>query len=328
MEVVRHDLGLDREQALEVVDAGHERAQRLVVLEIAHVVPHPGVPALRDREGVLQLGAAREHVAAAVHRQRRSRSAHSHASAAGTCAAPPRGAPPSRRCASRSAGRASGRGRRCSRAARRRPRRGRRSARRTRCRSSSRASCPRPPAGRGGAASTAASRRAPSLRGPRPPPTAASAAPGGEHDRPRALQQELQLRRPQVHELADRARGPAPSARTACPRGACGRAARPPPPRRPRGTPGGTRRCPSPPRSRRGAARGPRPRARPARPRPRPRPRPRTRAGPAARSRGTRSAARESGGPPGRGTPQGRPGTSRTRPSSCSAGRRARPARW
>ena len=58
VEVVDHHLGRDREEALEVGDALLERAQRLPVVEVADVVPHPGTAATRQAEGALELGAA------------------------------------------------------------------------------------------------------------------------------------------------------------------------------------------------------------------------------------------------------------------------------
>ena len=109
MQVVRHHRGLDREQPLEVVDALRERAQRLVVLEVADVMAHPRAPALRHGEGVLQL-ARRTRAGAAARDRQRDRRRHVAARAAQHAAgAPPPRAPPSRRCASRSGGRAAGR---------------------------------------------------------------------------------------------------------------------------------------------------------------------------------------------------------------------------
>ena len=60
VQVVGDDLGLDREQALEVLDPLAERAQRLEVLQVADVVADPGALALGEAERVLQLGAAAE----------------------------------------------------------------------------------------------------------------------------------------------------------------------------------------------------------------------------------------------------------------------------
>ena len=112
--------------ALEVLDPVGERAQRLVVLEVADVVADPRAFALGQAERVLELGAAGEQ------RPRRSGAgralgwrARSRASGAGTWAPrdtrPP--ARPSRRCASGSAGRGPGTGRRSRAAARARRRR-------------------------------------------------------------------------------------------------------------------------------------------------------------------------------------------------------------
>ena len=92
-------------------------AQRLLVLEVADVVAHPGARALGHAEGVLQLRAAGEQRRAAAAaapssagtypRERRSSSGRRAASA-----------PRSRRCACGSAGRAAGTGRRSRPAAR------------------------------------------------------------------------------------------------------------------------------------------------------------------------------------------------------------------
>src|SRR5262249_34193614 len=60
VEVVGDDLGLDREQPTEMRDALGERAQRLVVLEVADVVADPRAGPARQAERVLELGAARE----------------------------------------------------------------------------------------------------------------------------------------------------------------------------------------------------------------------------------------------------------------------------
>ena len=94
-----------------------ERAQRLVVLEVADVVGDPRALALGQAEGVLQLGAAGEqrraacrpgsgrlagHVAARAAQQQRSRARRRRR----------RRARPSRRCGSRSGGRARATGRR------------------------------------------------------------------------------------------------------------------------------------------------------------------------------------------------------------------------
>ena len=66
---MRHDLGLDRKEALEVGDAIPVGAQRLVVLEVADVVPDPRPAALDEAESALELRAAAEHLALAVDRQ-------------------------------------------------------------------------------------------------------------------------------------------------------------------------------------------------------------------------------------------------------------------
>ena len=58
VQVVRHHLGPDGEQPLEVTDALLEGAQRLVVLQVADVVRHPRPRPLRQAEGALELGAA------------------------------------------------------------------------------------------------------------------------------------------------------------------------------------------------------------------------------------------------------------------------------
>ena len=70
VEVVHDDLGLDGEEAPEVLDALGEGAQRLVVLEVADVVADPGARAARQAERVLQLGAAGQERARRADRQR------------------------------------------------------------------------------------------------------------------------------------------------------------------------------------------------------------------------------------------------------------------
>ena len=60
MEVVSDDLRRHREQPLEMLDPFDERQERLVVLEIADVVPHPGPRPSSDAERVLELRPARE----------------------------------------------------------------------------------------------------------------------------------------------------------------------------------------------------------------------------------------------------------------------------
>jgi hypothetical protein len=73
VQVVGHDLRLDREQALEVLDPLSERPQRLEVLEVADVVADPGALALRHAERVLQLGAAGEDLALGAIGERHAR---------------------------------------------------------------------------------------------------------------------------------------------------------------------------------------------------------------------------------------------------------------
>ena len=110
----RRPRGVDREQALEVLDALAEGAQRLVVLEVADVVADPGALALGEAEGALQLGAAGQQRP----RRRRpaARASRARSRASGAAAAAPaarrRRARPSRRCACGSAGRGRGSGRR------------------------------------------------------------------------------------------------------------------------------------------------------------------------------------------------------------------------
>ena len=113
MQVVGHDLGRDREQPLEVLDPLGERRKRLVVLEVADVVAHPGAAATRQAERVLQLGAAGRARGARCRRAASAQRARTRASAARTAAAgsPPL-AQPSRRCGSRSGGRGRAAGRR------------------------------------------------------------------------------------------------------------------------------------------------------------------------------------------------------------------------
>ena len=96
-----------------------ERAERLVVLEVADVVADPRAAALGDAEGVLQLGPAGEQRASPDVTGSGSGRGHVPARAAQKLRPPgaPR-APPSRRCASRSAGRAAGTGPRSRPAAR------------------------------------------------------------------------------------------------------------------------------------------------------------------------------------------------------------------
>ena len=141
VEVVRHQLGLDREQALEMLDSLGERAQGLVVLQVADVVADPGAGALRKAEGVLQLRTAAEQSASAPRRPGPRSSARSRAIAAAASArtaAPGRSsAARSRRCACGSDDRGEGTGPRSRQACRGRRRRGRRSARRRHCRRSS-----------------------------------------------------------------------------------------------------------------------------------------------------------------------------------------------
>ena len=60
VQVVGDHLGRHREQRAEVLDPVGERAQRLVVLEVADVVTDPGTGAAREAERALELGAAGE----------------------------------------------------------------------------------------------------------------------------------------------------------------------------------------------------------------------------------------------------------------------------
>ena len=179
VQVVGDDLGLHREQPLEVRDARDEGAQRLVVLQVADVVAHPRPRALGHAERALQLRPAREHVPRRRHRQPEAVGHVARASAAAPAAARRRRARPSRRCGSGSAGRGRGSRRRSPPGAPGRRRPCRRSARPTRCRWSAPAAPPRRPAAGGAAASRAASRRAraPPAPPPRPRPRPAAAAP-------------------------------------------------------------------------------------------------------------------------------------------------------
>ena len=65
-----------------------ERAQRLVVLQVAHVMPDPGAAALGERERVLELGAAREQAAARSRPAAGSSRARNRASAAAPAGGP------------------------------------------------------------------------------------------------------------------------------------------------------------------------------------------------------------------------------------------------
>ena len=61
MQVVRDELRLDVEEALEMLDAIGERPQRLRVLQVADVVGHERMVTLSQAERVLQLGTAGQH---------------------------------------------------------------------------------------------------------------------------------------------------------------------------------------------------------------------------------------------------------------------------
>ena len=257
MKVVRHQLRPDREQPLEVRDALDERAQRLVVAEVADVVGDPRPPAPGQAEGALQLGAAGQQRPGRAARKRDARG--DVAARAAQERRPPchHRAPPSHRFASRSGGRAGGTGRRSGAGAPARRRPGRRSARRAdvAARQDQRHSRLGRAAG-DAAPSRAASRRARVHRRrrsmpPRPPRAggrARSDAPAPAAARARVCPDGRDRRRRP---------GPWPSARTAAPHGACARAARPPPARDRRGRPDGSRPGPSRPRSRPRAARPP-----------------------------------------------------------------------
>ena len=73
VQVVRDHLGRDGEQALEVLDALAEGPERLVGPQVADVGPDPGPSALGQAEGALELGAAGQHRAPRRDRQRRAR---------------------------------------------------------------------------------------------------------------------------------------------------------------------------------------------------------------------------------------------------------------
>ena len=62
MQVVGDDLRLEPEELLVDRDAGLEVLQRLEVLEVADVLAQEGVGVAREAEGVLELGAAGEHL--------------------------------------------------------------------------------------------------------------------------------------------------------------------------------------------------------------------------------------------------------------------------
>jgi hypothetical protein len=61
VQIVRHHLRLDVEQFGEMLDAGGERAQRLVVLQIPDVLRQERVVLLQQAECVLQFGSAGQH---------------------------------------------------------------------------------------------------------------------------------------------------------------------------------------------------------------------------------------------------------------------------
>ena len=247
MEIVGDDCRLDREQALEVRHPVGERAQRLVVAQIADVVSHPGAGGLGEAERVLQLGTAGEH--RALGRDREGEASWHVAARAANEQRRGRGLGgdgPDDRVVGARVDRAvvdAERVRRFRRAARAPRRRGTRSARRRRCPRSSRAS----PRCRRAEGDEAASRAA-SLRDRRTAgDPAATGAPGlrraitiGRAGPPRAAPARAGRARP--------ARGPrrrrAPSARTAGPRGAFAFAAPSPRAGPPPRTPGDSRRAP------------------------------------------------------------------------------------
>ena len=327
VEVVHHQLGLHGEQPLEVRDALAERAQRLVVLEVADVVADPRAGALGDPEGVLLLGAAGEqagaggrnrerqlrgHVAARAAQQLRPSGRHAHDRVVG-----PRldravvqqeeigdaGEPLARvlvAVGDRLVGGVAARHHERLPHVREQEVVERRVGEHH--------------------AQVRRSRRHRLRHGRRRPPAR-------EHDRPPRRAQQLALRRLQRHQLERGAPRREPSARRACPRGACARAARPRRGRRRPGRRDGSRPAPSRRRSPRPAAPGRRPRCRPG-PRPGSPARPRrARASRAGRTPDRRWAARGSAGRRGPRTRPGRPRTSRSRPSWCAAGRRGRFAR-
>ena len=112
MQVVGDDLGLDREQPLEVLDPLGEGAQRLVVAQVADVRPDPRPRAPGQAERALELGAAGQDRPARGHRQRRG--GRDVAAGAAQHRRPSRddAQRPSRRPARGWAGRGPGRGRR------------------------------------------------------------------------------------------------------------------------------------------------------------------------------------------------------------------------
>ena len=71
VQVVRDQLGLHREQPLEVLDPVAEGAQGLVVAQVADVVRDPRAAVAGERERVLELGADREQRRRARDRERR-----------------------------------------------------------------------------------------------------------------------------------------------------------------------------------------------------------------------------------------------------------------
>ena len=70
VQVMGDHFGVHVEQAAEVPYALGERSQRLVVLQVADVMGHESAPSLGQAEGVLQLGAARQHRAEQLPGQR------------------------------------------------------------------------------------------------------------------------------------------------------------------------------------------------------------------------------------------------------------------
>ena len=295
-------------------DALGEGAERLRVAQVADVLADPRAAALGEAERALELGAAREQRGGAVERAARARPAPRRASGAGSSAGRARPAPPSRPCACGSAGR----GRRIASAI---------GASRAAASSSRKAIGSSQTLPLVSTSGTPASReqqvvqrrvrehhaelaRAGRHRGR----DARVRAPRREHDRTRRRRQQPPPRPGRARRAPARRRRPRPSARTACPRGACARAAAATAPvvgraarevvaadaldrdDRPR------------PQQARGGRHGVAPR------------RVDRRAPPAARTRGTRSAARGSGGRAGRRTPPGMRRTS-AKPAIVVCGR-------
>ena len=225
VQVVGHHLRPHGEQALEVLDPVAEGAQGLPVAQVADVVAHPRATAPRQAEGVLLLGPAGQqrrrvqrqghrlgHVAArAPDHQRRPVGGAHHRVVGAHVDGPVVHEEQVRDRGQALAGVVVA---------------GRRSARRRRCRWSSPAARPRRPAAGGAAASRAASRRGRACDGATDSATRAPGPAARDHDRPLAAGEQLLLGGRELHQLPGRRRGPAPSGRTAGPRGACAPAAR------------------------------------------------------------------------------------------------------